>query len=286
MEHAQFRMRAEHVVRIHTSEAIANVVDNGFDGFRQKRMTRGGRNKPVPQTHSTIDGDARFVLGYHESDVRRDRNIEICLEHDVHIGIHTAMNQQHAIAKQIGLEGSRSECFVGLSNFRWKMRAQKVKTHFVGIEFVMPSRLLEGFDEATHVWIFLGCDFFKIGLVDDAWYQPGRILGVKGWADHERLGDEFFLHGYVAESLAVTRTNRSTRFAVRTVFVAQTITAFLVGGQTIVLQQGFKEIRCEVCVVLWFRMDPFGYRRYVRKIEFVVFTGIGVQRLWQVRRRW
>jgi hypothetical protein len=122
--------------------------------------------------------------------------------------------------------------------------------------------------------------------MDDARNQSGWIFGINGRADHNRLRNEFFLHGYVAESLAVAWTDRSTLFAIRTSLSAQTITAFFVGGEAIVLQQCLKEIGCEEGFIFWFWMDPFRYRRYVRKIVFVEMTSDVVERLGQIRGGW
>jgi hypothetical protein len=117
------------------------------------------------------------------------------------------------------------------------MSTQKVQTHFVCVEFVLPSGLLEGFNEPTPIGVLVLCDGLKVCLMDDAGDQSGWISGVNGWANHKRLGHDFFLHGYSAQSLAVAWAGRSTTLAVRAGLVPQTISAPLVFGKTICLVQ-------------------------------------------------
>mmetsp|Transcript_12626 Transcript_12626/g.35811 ORF Transcript_12626/g.35811 Transcript_12626/m.35811 type:complete len:487 (-) Transcript_12626:412-1872(-) len=283
VQHAHFRIGAEHGVRVDPREAVSNVVDDRLDGFGQKGVSRCRRNESVPQAHSPIHGRSRLVLWNHEPNVRSNGEIEVGFQHDIHVGIYPAADQQHAVAKQIGLEGPRSECFVGLSNLRWKVRAEKLEAHFVRVELVFPPGLLEGFDEAAHVWVLFRSDGFVIGLVHDAGNQSGWLPGENGWADDQRLGNEFLLHRNVAEGLAVARTFVSARLAVGSLLVAETVAAYLVRGKAVVLQQSFEKVGREKRVSLGSLVHLFGNRCNVRKIFLVELALAVVEWLWQIR---
>ena len=58
MRNGEDGVGTEHVIVIHGSETVANVVDDDFDGTREEGVAGSGRDEAIPQAAAVSDFDA------------------------------------------------------------------------------------------------------------------------------------------------------------------------------------------------------------------------------------
>lgn len=135
MQDGQFWIGTEQIIHVDRSESISHIIDDGFNHLCEVGMTWCCCNETVPEAHAMIDRSSRLndiervtnkmwgdeynlvvalgstisetylILWNHKSNVWFHSQIQICFQHNIHIGVDTSMNQQGTIPKQVGLEG-------------------------------------------------------------------------------------------------------------------------------------------------------------------------------------
>mmetsp|Transcript_34419 Transcript_34419/g.61820 ORF Transcript_34419/g.61820 Transcript_34419/m.61820 type:complete len:224 (-) Transcript_34419:1971-2642(-) len=99
MHHRKLRIRTHHPIVIHHREPIPNVIHHPFDRPRQVWMRRRTRDKSIPKAHAMIRLDPRSVDRHHESHIGWNGRVQVTLQHDIHIGVDSALDEEDAVTK-------------------------------------------------------------------------------------------------------------------------------------------------------------------------------------------
>mmetsp|Transcript_21090 Transcript_21090/g.38129 ORF Transcript_21090/g.38129 Transcript_21090/m.38129 type:complete len:200 (-) Transcript_21090:2337-2936(-) len=77
--HGEDGVGTEHIVVIDGGEAVANVVNDNFDGAGEEGVAGGGGDEAVPEAASVSDFDAGLIDRSHETNIIRNGIVQVGL---------------------------------------------------------------------------------------------------------------------------------------------------------------------------------------------------------------